>query len=67
MTRFTVTQIVSDYVSVDGNYKNVEARNKFVVENFDDLQTLIMTLIDFSKSAIKFEVSKEEVEDVQMP
>ena len=67
MTRFTVTQIVSDYVSVDGNYKNVEARNKFVVENFDDLQNLIMTLIDFSKNNIKFEVSKEEVEDVQMP
>jgi hypothetical protein len=63
MTRFTVTQIVSDYVSVDGNYKNVEAKNKFVAENFDDLQNLIMTLIDFSKSAIKFEVYKEEGEE----
>ena len=63
MTRFTVTQIVSDYVSVDGNYKNVEARNKFAVDNFDDLQNLIMTLIDFSKNNIKFEVSKEEVDE----
>lgn len=63
MTRFTVTQIVRDYVKIGEEYKNVEARNKFVMENFDDMQNLIMTLIDFSKNDITFEVSKEEVEE----
>lgn len=62
MTRFTVTQIVKDYVRVGEEYKNVTAKNKFVVDNFDDLQNLVMTLIDFSKDGITFEVTKEEVE-----
>ena len=61
--KFTVTQIVKDYAKVGEEYKNVEARNKFEVGNFDDLQNLIMTLIDFSKNDIRFEVSKEEVEE----
>ena len=61
--KFTVTQIVKDYVKVGEEYKNVEAKNRFVVDNFDDLQNLVMTLIDFSKSGITFEVTKEEVEE----
>ena len=63
MTRFTVTQIVKDYVKVGEEYKNVTAKNKFVMDNFDDLQNLVMTLIDFSKDGITFEVTKEEVEE----
>ncbi len=61
MTRFTVKQIVSNYVRVGEEYQTVEIKNTFEVDNFDDLQSLIMTLIDFSKNDIKFEVSKEEV------
>jgi len=61
MTRFTVKQIVSNYVRVGEEYQTVEVKNTFEVDNFDDLQSLIMTLIDFSKNDIKFEVSKEEV------
>ena len=63
MTRFTVKQIVSNYVRVGEEYQTVEIKNTFEVDNFDDLQSLIMTLIDFSKNDIKFEVSKEEVDD----
>ena len=63
MTRFTVKQIVSNYVKVGEGYQTVEIKNTFEVDNFDDLQSLIMTLIDFSKNDIKFEVSKEEVEE----
>lgn len=62
MTRFTVKQIVSDYVRVGEEYQTVEVKNTFEADNFDDLQNLIMTLIDFSRKAIKFEVSKEEVD-----
>ena len=63
MTRFTVTQFVKDFTQVGEEYKTIEARNKFVVDNFDDLQNLLMTLIDFNKGSIKFEVDKEEVEE----
>ena len=63
MTRFTVKQIVSNYVRVGEEYQTVEIKNTFEVDNFDDLQNLLMTLIDFSKNDIKFEVSKEEVDD----
>ena len=63
MTRFIVKQIVSNYVKVGEGYQTVEIKNTFEVDNFDDLQSLIMTLIDFSKNDIKFEVSKEEVEE----
>lgn len=63
MTRFTVKQIASNYVKVGEEYQTVEVKNTFEVTSFDDLQSLIMTLIDFSKNDIKFEVSKEEVDD----
>ena len=63
MTRFTVKQIVSNYVKVGEGYQTVEVKNTFEVDNFDDLQNLLMTLIDFSKNDTKFEVSKEEVEE----
>ena len=63
MTRFTVKQIVSNYVRVGEEYQTVEIKNTFEVDNFDNLQSLIMTLIDFSKNDIKFEVSKEEVDE----
>ena len=61
MTRFTITQFVKDFTQVGEEYKTVEVRNRFVADNFDDLQNLLMTLIDFSKGSIKFEVDKEEV------
>lgn len=59
--RFEVTQFISDFVRVDEQYKTVEVKNKFVVNNDDDLISLLLTLIDFGDGKLKFEVEKEEV------
>ncbi len=59
--RFEVTQFISDFVRVDEQYKTVEVKNKFVVNNDDDLISLLLTLIDFGDGKLKFEVTKEEV------
>lgn len=59
--RFEVTQFISDFVKVDEQYKTVEVKNKFVANNYDDLQNLLMTLIDFGDGKLKFEITKEEV------
>lgn len=59
--RFEVTQFISDFIRVDEQYKTVEVKNKFVANNYDDLQNLLMTLIDFGDGKLKFEVTKEEV------
>lgn len=59
--RFEVTQFISDFVRVDEQYKTVEVKNKFVVNNDDDLISLLLTLIDFGDGKLKFEITKEEV------
>ncbi len=61
--RFEVTQFISDFVRVDDQYKTVEVKNKFVVNHYDDLQNLLLTLIDFGEGKLKFEITKEEVDD----
>lgn len=60
--RFKVTQYITDCVKVGDEYKYVEVKNKFVVDTWDDLQSLILTLIDFTDDKIKFEVEKEVTE-----
>lgn len=59
--RFEVTQFISDYVKDRNEWIPVEVKNKFVVNNYDDLQSLLLTLIDFGDGKLKFEVTKEEV------
>lgn len=60
--RFKVTQYITDYIKVGDEYRTVEVRNKFVVDTWDDLQNLFLTLIDFTDGKIKFEVEKEVAE-----
>ena len=59
--RFKVTQFISDYVKVGDEWRPVEVQNKYSVNNYDDLQNLLLTLIDFGDKKLKFEVVKEEV------
>lgn len=61
--RFYVTQYIPDYIKVDDEWRHVEVQNKFIVNNYDDLQNLLLTLIDFGGGKLKFEVAKayEEV------
>lgn len=62
-TIFKVTQYIRDYVKVGDEYRHVEAESKYRVKNYDDLQNLLLTLVDFADGRVKFEVAKEEVEE----
>lgn len=59
--KFNVTQFIRDYVKVGDEWRHVEVENKYTVDNYDDLQNLLLTLIDFGDGKLKFEVVKEEV------
>ena len=60
--KFKVTQFVRDYIKVGDEYRHVEAESKYEVNNYDDLQSLLLTLIDFGSDRVKFEVKKEVIE-----
>lgn len=62
MMRFKVTQYITDYIKVGDEYRTVEVRNKLIADTWDNLQNLLMTLIDFTDSKIKFEVEREVTE-----
>ena len=62
MMRFKVTQYITDYIKVGDEYRTVEVRNKFIADTWDDLQKLLITIIDFTDSKIKFEIEKEVTE-----
>lgn len=58
--KFRVTQYIPDYVKVGDEYRHVEVENDYEVDNYDDLQNLLLTLIACSAKDIKFKVAKEE-------
>lgn len=58
---FKIKQFIPDYVKVGDEWRHVEVENKYTVNNYDDLQNLLLTLIDFGDGKLKFEVIKEEV------
>ena len=55
-----VTQYIKDYVKVGEEYRHVEVENDYEIDNYDDLQNLLLTLIAYSAKDIKFKVVKEE-------
>lgn len=61
--KFDVKMVMSAYEKVGDDYKIIEAMKRFVLHNYDDLQNLLLTLIESSEDAVKFEVRKEEVDD----
>ena len=61
--KFTVIEFIREYVKVGDEYQWVEVQKRYTVKNWDDLQNIIMTLIDFSDGTIKFEVRKEAVDE----
>lgn len=58
--KFRVTQYIKDYVKVGEEYRHVEVENDYEIDNYDDLQNLLLTLIACSAKDIKFKVVKEE-------
>ncbi len=59
--RFEVTQFFNVYAKFDNEYKLSEGQTNYTVDNWDDLQSLLITLIDFGATETKFKVRKEEV------
>ena len=57
---FKIKQFIPDYVKVGDEWRHVEVENKYTVNNYDDLQNLLLTLIDFGDGKLKFEVEKIE-------
>ena len=58
--KFRVTQYIRDYVKVGEEYRHIEVENDYEIDNYDDLQNLLLTLIAYSAKDIKFKVVKEE-------
>jgi hypothetical protein len=61
--KFTVTEFIKKYMKIGDDYQYVEVEKKYSVNNWDDLQNMLMSLIDFSDGPIKFEVRKEAVDE----
>ena len=64
MYKFRFTQISTDYVKVGDEYQSIEVKTRYEVNNWDDLQNLFCTLVDFGPDTMKFEVKKELIEEV---
>lgn len=60
--KFRITHYVPGCAKVDDEYKYVEVENDYEVSNYDDLQNLLLTLIDFATGSVKFKVDKEVIE-----
>lgn len=61
--KFEITQTVHDYVKVGDHYDYVDAEIDYECNNYDDLQKLLLTLIDFGKDKLRFTVEKKAVEE----
>lgn len=59
--KFTLTEIIHKFVRVGDKYDYVDVEKAYVCNNYDDLQNLFLTLVDFSDGPLKFEITKEEV------
>ena len=62
--KFKVTEFIKKYMRVEDSYHHIEVEKTYNLNNWDDLQNLLGTLIDYADGSIKFEVRKiEEKED----
>lgn len=57
--KFKVIEYIKKYMMVNEEYQYVEVEKYYSADSWDDLQTLLMTLIDFSDASTRFEVRKE--------
>lgn len=61
--KFTIIENIRDYVKAGDEYQWVEVKKKYEASNWDDMQNLLMTLIDFADGSIRFEVRKEAINE----
>lgn len=60
--KFTLTEILRDYARVDDKYGYVEIKKVYECTNYDDLQNLFLTLVDFSTDELTLKIKKEVIE-----
>ena len=60
---FELEQKINGFTPVNGKYENVTVKQKFQCKNYDDLQKLFLTLVDFGEGTLDFSVKKIEEED----
>lgn len=60
--KFTFTEIIRNYTSIDGNYGYVDIKKVYECGSFDDLTNLFLTLVDFGTDELTFKVKKEVTE-----
>lgn len=63
--KFTLTEFIKEWARIDDKYGYVEVKKEYVCSNYDDLQNLFLTLVDFSTDTLKFEIKKEIIEEVE--
>lgn len=61
--KFTMTEIIRNYTSIQDKYGYVDIKKVYECNNYDELQNLFLTLVDFSKEPLHLEIVKEEVTD----
>lgn len=61
--KFTLTEIIRNYTSIENKYGYVDIKKVYECSNYDDLQNLFLTLVDFSTEPLRFEIKKEVIEE----
>lgn len=61
--KFTLTEFIKEWARIDDKYGYVEVKKVYECSNYDDLQNLFLTLVDFSTDTLKFEIKKEIIEE----
>ena len=59
--KFTLTEVIRDFTHIKEEYGYVEVKKVYECSNYDDLQNIFLTLVDFSDGPLRFEITKEEV------
>lgn len=63
--KFTLTEFIKEWARIKEEYGYVEVKKVYECGNYDDLQNLFLTLVDFSTDTLKIEIKKEIIEEVE--
>lgn len=61
--KFILTETIKEFTHIKDEYGYVEVKKVYECNSFDDLQDIFLTLVDFSKDKLNFEIEKVEGED----
>ena len=61
--KFKLTEIIKEFAHIEEKYGYIEVKKVYECENYDDLQNLFLTLVDFSTGPLTFTVEKTEAKE----